>query len=106
VDRIAAGEAVLRGLLQHSSQRPCHFAIIATHDVELTALVADFLDPWHFREAVDAERLVFDYIRYPGPARTRTALALAAAGAPEVVVDAARNRAQRIEQISRKAPAL
>lgn len=52
------------------------FGLIATHDLELVKL-ADELPPvqnYHFRETVEAGRLVFDYHLRPGPCPTTNAL--------------------------------
>ncbi len=99
VDRLAAGEVILRALLEDYGHGPRHFVIVATHDGELTLRLDDLYQPWHFRESVTAEGISFDYRRRSGPATTRTALALLeAAGAPKAVVDAARIRAEAMER--------
>lgn len=99
VDRLAAGEVILRALLDGYGHGPRHFVIVATHDGELTLRLDDLYQPWHFRESVTTGGVSFDYRRHPGPATTRTALALLeAAGAPKAVVEAARVRAEVIER--------
>ncbi len=98
IERLAAGEAVLRALLDSCGQRSDHAVIVATHDGELVPMLRDVYEPWHFRETMGPEGLTFDYRRRKGPASSRTALALLeAAGAPHAVVDAARRRATELD---------
>lgn len=100
IDRLAAGEAILRKLVR-IGDRPRHAAMIATHDLELTVLLKDSFEPWHFREAMTADGPTFEYRRQPGPATSRTALALLeAAGADEGVMRAARARARALTEQS------
>lgn len=94
IERLAAGEAILRRLVQGGA----NVALVATHDGELVGMLADRYRPWHFAETIVAGELRFKYRREPGPARTRTALALlASAGAPAEVVEAARRRAAELD---------
>ena len=52
----------------------------------------------HFRETIGRAGLEFEYRRLPGPATTRTAIALLeATGAAEEVLRFARRRAEEIE---------
>jgi len=99
IERLAAGEAVLRALLighEHASE---HVVIVATHDGELVPMLRDVYQPWHFRETMEPEGLTFDYRRRKGPASSRTALALLeVAGAPPAVVTAARRRATELDE--------
>jgi len=99
IERLAAGEAVLRALIAPQGIAAPHVAMVATHDGELVAMLADRYDPWHFRETLTEEGLLFEYRRHEGAASTRTAIALLeAAGAPPAVVEAARDRAQRLDE--------
>jgi hypothetical protein len=91
IERIAAGEAVLRELLATPSESAN--VIVATHDGELVALLADTYDAMHFEERVTPEGLAFDYQLRPGPSTTRSAITLLElCGAPRSVVDSARAR--------------
>ena len=85
VERIAAGEAVLRGLLAPTpagGPSP-HVVLAATHDQELVGLLDGIYAPHHFADTVGAAGLVFDYKLQPGAATTRNAiLLLAQRGAP------------------------
>jgi DNA mismatch repair ATPase MutS len=90
VERIAAGEAVLRELLAANPRRSPHFVFAATHDAELVAMLHDVYDPFHFADTMTDEGLVFEYRLQPGAATTRNAIALLASrGAPAAVVDRA-----------------
>lgn len=58
---------------------------IATHDLELIKLAADFpgIGNFHFRDAVQEGQMVFDYQLHPGPCPTTNALKIMAlAGLP------------------------
>jgi DNA mismatch repair ATPase MutS len=101
IERLAAGEAVLRALLAcHGGSSP-HAVIVATHDGELVSMLSDLYVPFHFRETIGPEGLTFDFRRREGPASTRTAIALlAATGAPNEVVEAARARAEQLDAAS------
>lgn len=100
VERLAAGEAVLRAMLtQTPSAR--HVVLVATHDGELVGLLRDCYASVHFRETIGSDGLSFDYRVRAGPASTRTAIALLeATGAPASVVEAARARAEQLDGAS------
>lgn len=98
IERLAAGEAVLRALLAGGPHGSPHVVIVATHDGELVSMLADCYAPFHFRETIGPGGLSFDYQRHEGPASTRTAIALLeATGAPAAVVAAARARAEALD---------
>ena len=59
-ERIAAAYAVLKYLNKQN------LAIAATHDSELTTLLSDGYDMYHFSETLDHEGLSFDYILKKG----------------------------------------
>jgi len=99
IERIAAGEAVLRQVLRARGASTPHVALAATHDAELVGLLADLYDPWHFTDTVTDEGLSFDYRLQAGPAKTRNAITLLALhGAPEAVVTRALASAIAIER--------
>lgn len=50
--------------------------IAATHDIELTNLVNDKYNNYHFREAIETNDIKFDYILRHGPCTTRNAIAI------------------------------
>jgi DNA mismatch repair ATPase MutS len=101
VERIAAGEAVVRALAAPNGTSRGHTVFVATHDGELVTLLRDRLAACHFRETIDASGMHFDYARHEGAARTRTAMALlAACGAPASVLTAARDRAAQLDALT------
>ncbi|HPA61254.1 MAG TPA: DNA mismatch repair protein MutS, partial [Clostridia bacterium] len=94
VERIAASSAVLESLSGRDS-----LCMAATHDIELTRLLADSYENRHFAETVDGSGLRFDYKIKPGPTRTRNAIRLLAQmGYPPQVIQAARRRAEAFER--------
>jgi hypothetical protein len=99
VERIAAGEAVLRELLQGLPGRgKRHIALAATHDGELVELLSDTFDARHFGDSIGADGLVFDHQLREGPATSRNAIALLRlSGAPESLVSRATRSADRLD---------
>lgn len=101
IERLAAGEAVLRVLLAGHTEASPHAVLVATHDGELVSMLGDLYAAFHFRETVGTDGLSFDYQRREGPASTRTAIALLeATGAPKDVVETARARAEQLDAAS------
>ena len=87
VERIAAGQAVLRELTGGPERRTRHFVLAATHDAELVDLLAEMYAPFHFGDAVGEGGLTFDHRLQPGRATTRNAIALLRLyGAPEGLI--------------------
>lgn len=87
VERIAAGEAVLRELVTTAGRSKPHVVLAATHDGELVDLLPDLYTPRHFGDSVGPEGLRFDYRLRPGPATSRNAIALLRMhGAPEGLI--------------------
>ncbi|NRA43097.1 MAG: hypothetical protein HRU21_12435 [Pseudomonadales bacterium] len=84
VERIASSSAVLRQL---SSQSVC---LVTTHDVELSELLNDSYQLWHFAETGDVER-PFDFKLKAGLNSERNAIKLMErVGYPAIIVDEAR----------------
>ncbi|MGJ4851363.1 hypothetical protein ACH6CV_14060 [Bacillota bacterium Meth-B3] len=71
VERVAASSAVLRALADHNL-----LCMAATHDIELTRMLADVYENWHFREEVTERGIVFTYQLHHGSSTTRNALKL------------------------------
>jgi hypothetical protein len=102
VERIAAGEAVLRALLSpRSGGKPApHVVLAATHDQELVELVVGWYVAYHFTDSVGDEGLAFDYQLLPGVATSRNAISLLKLrGAPEELVSRALNRAAALDRL-------
>jgi hypothetical protein len=96
VERIAAGEAVLRTLLRDGGS---HVVLAATHDGELVELLRDVYAVYHLGDSIGPEGLSFDYHLTPGPATSRNAIALLKLnGAPEALVSAALLRAADLDK--------
>jgi DNA mismatch repair ATPase MutS len=103
VERIAAGESVLRELIGLGNHLP-HVAIAATHDGELVDLLRGCYAVYHFGDAIGPNGLTFDYHLTPGPATTRNAITLLQLqGAPEALVNRALARAAALDHV-RKTP--
>lgn len=71
VERIAASTQIMRML---SAGHALCFA--ATHDVELTKLLEQEYDNYHFEERIEDDDIFFPYKLMKGPATTRNAIAL------------------------------
>ena len=88
VERLAASIAVLEYLANDKD-----FALVATHDLELTTELSSQYKNYHFREQVDEAGLSFDYTLYAGPSKTKNAIALLGyAGYPDELVQNANRR--------------
>ncbi len=71
VERIAASTQILRGLSDTDS-----LCIAATHDIELTHLLEDKFDNYHFEEQIQDDQIIFDYKLKSGRATSRNAISL------------------------------
>jgi DNA mismatch repair ATPase MutS len=69
VERIAAGKAVLSKLSKNSNK-----VLVSTHDIELTDLLADEYELYHFSEMVNDKNVDFDYQLKEGPLTKRNAI--------------------------------
>jgi DNA mismatch repair ATPase MutS len=97
VERIAAGQAVLRELIEGPGKT--HVALAATHDGELVDLLPETYAAQHFGDLIGPDGLAFDYQLRPGPATTRNAIALLQLhGAPERLIHRARTCAELLDR--------
>lgn len=71
VERIAASSHILKSLC-----RPNTICFAATHDIELTQILENFYDNYHFTEEVQENDIVFPYRLLKGRADTRNAIRL------------------------------
>ena len=71
VERIAASTQILRGL--GGSNALC---LAATHDIELTQLLEDTFENYHFEEQILDNEIIFDYKLKKGRATSRNAISL------------------------------
>lgn len=94
LERIAASSAVMRSLAGQDA-----LCMAATHDIELTRMLADAFDNHHFSETVDERGVSFDYRIKPGPTRTRNAiLLLSTMGFDPQIIGQARAALQHFEE--------
>lgn len=71
VERIAASAQILRSFVGKDA-----LCFAATHDIELTTLLAPYYDNYHFTEEVRENDVYFPYLLKDGPARSRNAIRL------------------------------
>lgn len=71
-ERIAASESVLSYL----DNQKAYQVISATHDVELSTLLENTYNNYHFNESIQENSIFFDYKIKPGKANTRNAIEL------------------------------
>jgi DNA mismatch repair ATPase MutS len=69
VERIAAAKAILSYLNKNNN-----LVIVSTHDVELTDMLRQEYDLYHFTETVEDNKLQFDHTLKKGPLKTRNAI--------------------------------
>lgn len=83
VERIAAASEIMRSF---SGKNMLCFA--ATHDVELTRLLADVYENYHFEEQIENNDILFPYKLLKGPANTRNAIKLLSMmGYPDALIE-------------------
>ncbi len=89
VERIAASTQILKSLIQNKVD-----CFAATHDVELTTLLKEEYDNYHFTEEVMDGDVVFHYQLLEGSASTRNAIQLLSMiGYQDEIIDAANKMA-------------
>ena len=71
VERIAAATQILRSLSEYKA-----LAFAATHDIEMTELLKNEYDNYHFEEKIEKDSIVFPYRLLPGKASTKNAIRL------------------------------
>ena len=71
IERIAASAQILDAL-----GRMNDICFAATHDIELTQLLKNEWDNYHFQEKVENNQVIFDYKLYKGRAVSRNAIKL------------------------------
>ena len=94
VERISASTQILKAL---AGDNVICFA--ATHDLELTKLLADIYENYHFEEEIEKDDIFFPYKLQKGPAVSRNAIALLKVlGYDRELVNAAETMAQTFLQ--------
>jgi len=71
VERIAASTEILRSM----AGKNC-LCFAATHDIELTQLLENIYENYHFAEEIEDDDIFFSYQILKGPASTRNAIKL------------------------------
>lgn len=90
VERIAASAQIMRCL--HTSNSLC---FVATHDIELTYLLENEYDNYHFKEEIVDDDIIFRYHLLNGRATTRNAIKLLSMmGFEDAIVQKAENMAE------------
>lgn len=86
-ERIAASASILGYLGKKNS-----IAIVASHDIELTQILKNTYDNYHFREKIQEKDIVFDYKIYDGATTSKNAIKLLEyVGFPDEIIAEARN---------------
>ncbi|HIQ97130.1 MAG TPA: hypothetical protein IAB26_11280 [Candidatus Limivivens merdigallinarum] len=89
VERIAASSEILKSL-----NRPDVLCFAATHDIELTHILEEDYENYHFQEEVLDDDIVFNYQLFQGRATSRNAIRLLAImGYQEEIIQNAEKRA-------------
>ncbi len=94
IERIAASSEILNFI----SDNNC-ISLCASHDIELTQILADKVKNYHFQEFFEDDNIKFDYKIYPGKSITRNAIKLLKIlGYDENIVDSAEQRAWQFNE--------
>ncbi|MCM1467653.1 MAG: hypothetical protein NC086_05845 [Alistipes sp.] len=94
VERIAASTQILKSF---DGKNALCFA--ATHDIELTSLLADYYDNYHFDESFVNDDVQYSYRLETGPARSRNAIRLLKQmGYEEQLIDDANALTKKFEE--------
>ncbi|MDD3277393.1 MAG: DNA mismatch repair protein MutS [Lachnospiraceae bacterium] len=94
VERIAASSSIL-----YSLKRPNVLPFAATHDIELTKILEDCYENYHFEEEIREKDVAFSYTLKKGPATTRNAIALLKVmGYDSHIIDASNQAARTFEE--------
>ncbi|MEO1053813.1 MAG: hypothetical protein AAFX87_24460 [Bacteroidota bacterium] len=98
IERVAAA----KGILSQLNNANC-FVFVSSHDLELTQLLADQYDLYHFREMVNSDGLAFDYQLRDGIPTSKNAIKiLEISGYPSEVIEEAKRMAEMLEQDKNK----
>ena len=97
IERIAASYSVLK----HIETLDC-LCMVATHDIELTKLLSDCYENFHFSEKISENEITFDYIINCGPTHTKNAIKLLSfLGFKKEIITDAENAVKKIESGSK-----
>lgn len=94
IERIAASSEILRKL-----RKPWMLPFAATHDIELSYILENFYENYHFEEEIRDKDVLFNYLLMKGRATSRNAIALLdVCGYDAEIVDRAKEAARRFEE--------
>lgn len=100
IERIAAGKAVLSALAKQNN-----LVMVSTHDVELTDMLDEQYDLYHFSETVENSNVGFDYKLKPGKLKTRNAIKILEINEyPSEIVQEANTIAIKLDQTHNPKP--
>jgi len=92
VERIAAGKAVLSYIGKDKN-----ITFVSTHDIELTDLLGDAYELYHFTETIEDDSIYFDYKLKKGNLATRNAIRiLELNNYPDEIIDEAKKISKNI----------
>lgn len=69
VERISSGKSILSALTKHNNK-----ILVSTHDIELTDMLSDEYELYHFSETVNVNSIGFDYKLKEGKLKKRNAI--------------------------------
>lgn len=69
VERISAGKSILSALAKHNNK-----ILVSTHDIELTDMLLNEYELYHFSETVNEDNIGFDYKLKEGKLKNRNAI--------------------------------
>lgn len=96
IERISAGKAVLSALSKNSNK-----VFVSTHDIELTDLLQDKYDLYHFSEQVDNKTVDFDFKLKHGKLKTRNAIRILKINDyPEGIINDALELSKQLDKIT------
>lgn len=97
IERISAGKAVLSSLSKNGN-----IVFVSTHDIELTEMLSEEYELFHFSEIVNEKTVDFDYKLKEGKLRNRNAIKiLKINGYPDEVVKEAIAISKELDNISK-----
>ena len=96
IERIAAGKAVLSYLAKSNH----NIVFVSTHDIELTDLLHDYYDLYHFTEVIKDGNINFDYKIKKGNLSTKNAIRILEINDyPREIIDDAKETVQLLQKI-------
>ncbi|MDH5379750.1 MAG: DNA mismatch repair protein MutS [Cyclobacteriaceae bacterium] len=96
IERISAGKAVLSYLAKHEN-----LVFVSTHDMELTDLLSEEFDLYHFSEQVDDKNVDFDYTLKVGKLKNRNAIRILQINDyPANIINEAIELSERLDKIA------